>query len=74
MTILESQNREEFVRYLNRTGNTICGRHPIQLFLTILEKASTVCRTKFIRYAQSSAVTSMNDSSVSYAAAVIEQV
>ena len=70
--IIENQNRRLFDEYLHRTNNTICGRHAILLFLAILEKSSFTYRTKFVKYAQSSAVTDRNDSSVSYASAIIE--
>ena len=37
MQLIEAQNFGEFTRYLDSTGNTICGRHPIQLLLAIIE-------------------------------------
>ena len=33
MQIIESMDHGAFSAYLKRTGNTICGRHPIGVFL-----------------------------------------
>ena len=70
--IIENQNRKLFDDYLRRTNNTICGKYAISLLLAILEKSSFTYRTKFVKYTQSCAVIDRNDSSVSYASAVIE--
>jgi len=70
MSLIEAQNLEGFTGYLNETENTICGRHPIQLLLAIIELAKAQhsnIETKFVKYAQSEPVTSMRGSSVSYA-------
>ena len=71
MRILEAQDRIKFTTYLQHTGNTICGRHPIVLFLAVLEKMVLKCDLKFLKYAQSSQALSQSDSSVSYASAAI---
>lgn len=39
MDLIEAQNFTDFTRYLDETNNTICGRHPIQLLLAIIELA-----------------------------------
>eukprot|EP01041_Mallomonas_annulata_P013388 gene13388-28388_t len=72
--LIESKNRSGFVEYLERTHNTICGRNPIILLLATIEKSNLNpnIRIQFNHYAQSSAVISKNDSSVSYASAVVE--
>ena len=71
MQLIEAQGFENFTNYLDETNNTICGRHPIQLLLAIVELAKEqqqrTLETKFVRYAQSEPVTSMRGSSVSYA-------
>ena len=72
MKIIENLDGTEFQNYLSSTGNTICGRHPITLFLSIIEKTNLKYHLKFIKYAQSSSVLSANDSSVSYASAIVE--
>ncbi|KAF4725952.1 Protein memo1, partial [Perkinsus olseni] len=36
MALIEKQDFEGFKRYLQMTGNTICGRHPISVLLEIL--------------------------------------
>eukprot|EP00842_Homolaphlyctis_polyrhiza_P000767 jgi/Hompol1/1691/HPOL_001423-RA len=40
MTIIESGDSAAFDKYLKRTRNTICGRHPISLLLCALEALS----------------------------------
>ena len=70
--MIENQNRDAFEHYLIRTNNTICGRYPILLLLAVIEKSTFTCKTKFVKYAQSSSVTDKSDSSVSYASAIIE--
>jgi len=79
MDIIESLNHEAFSNYLKHTGNTICGRHPIGVFLgavNALRPRQTNGHTnglnfnlKFLNYDQSNACRSRGDSSVSYAAA-----
>ena len=111
MGIIESQQPGAFALYLKETGNTICGRHaigvwlcaitaaaepsipstsnpPINLHLSSGTEGSTASETlnedklptqmnycqglriQFIKYAQSSKVRSIADSSVSYAAGI----
>jgi len=62
---------DAFHSYLKKTGNTICGRHPIGILLNALQELKVHGpRVKFVHYAQSSKAKSVSDSSVSYAAAV----
>jgi len=72
MSLIEAKDRAGFTAYLEETNNTICGRYPIILLLATIEKSSLNVNIKFVRYAQSSAVTAKNDSSVSYASAIVE--
>ncbi|KAF8912706.1 MEMO1 family [Gymnopilus junonius] len=58
----------KFVEYLEETGNTICGRHPIGV---LLERQNIKPVLKWVRYEQSSRCHSLRDSSVSYASAYI---
>lgn len=37
-----SHSFEDFTRYLDQSENTICGRHPIQLMLAVIEEAKKV--------------------------------
>lgn len=60
-----------FHSYLKRTKNTICGRHPIAVLLNAIESAQTDFEVSFNRYAQSSPCTRLDESSVSYASAVV---
>ncbi|PVI03327.1 UPF0103-domain-containing protein [Periconia macrospinosa] len=73
MDAIESGVHDEFVRQLERTGNTVCGRHPIGVFMAAVESAGLLGegkgRFRFVRYERSSEVVSVKDSSVSYASA-----
>ncbi|KAJ1664062.1 hypothetical protein IW140_004362 [Coemansia sp. RSA 1813] len=74
-----------FAQYLEETGNTICGRHPIGVLLAAVNAlysrdqldgalAGTAAggpRLRFVKYDQSSKVQSPKDSSVSYASAYL---
>ncbi|KAI4374576.1 hypothetical protein MLD38_012557 [Melastoma candidum] len=69
MDIIETGDPDAFKRYLMEYDNTICGRHPISVFLHMTKNCSTKIKIKFLRYEQSSQCKSMRDSSVSYASA-----
>lgn len=73
MDIIESVDPAAFTAYLKETRNTICGRHPIGVLLSMLDhpthKDKFSCT--FTRYEQSSSVMVQSDSSVSYASAVV---
>uniref|UniRef100_A0A7S0L3M3 Protein MEMO1 n=1 Tax=Coccolithus braarudii TaxID=221442 RepID=A0A7S0L3M3_9EUKA len=72
MTLIEKQDAAGFAAYQQEFGNTICGRHPIALLLHILQGCTErKHELRFVRYAQSSQVRSMDDSSVSYASAIV---
>lgn len=60
-----------FADYLKETRNTICGRHAIGVWLQSVVAGSDnrEMHIEFLKYAQSSAVMSEAESSVSYAAA-----
>ena len=73
--IIGEMNSEKFDDYMKKTKNTICGRNPITIILSIIEEYQKKHQNKKITfdtagYAQSGKVKSMNDSSVSYAAGV----
>jgi len=71
-----ADSHDEFAKYLAKTKNTICGRHPIGVLLGALasiEREKGVRSTmKWVRYEQSSACLTVKDSSVSYASAWIK--
>jgi AmmeMemoRadiSam system protein B len=73
MALIEHTDLKGFIKYLNQTRNTICGRYPIQLLLACLNQLREThqIECKFTRYAQSSRVESFNQSSVSYASAFV---
>jgi MEMO1 family protein len=72
----------EFQNVLRVTGNTICGRHPIGVFMAGVEEVERIRREegksedtdgkdrfRFVRYERSNDVVSVRDSSVSYVSA-----
>jgi len=76
MKTIESLDPQAFASYLKKYGNTICGRHPIGVLLSSVDELSKnglldgeKMKLKFLKYAQSSQCTFMQDSSVSYASA-----
>ena len=73
MALVEAKDADGFAAYLEETRNTICGRHPIAVFLRALRASSAFAEreVRFVRYEQSSAAASARDSSVSYASAVV---
>lgn len=74
MDLIELQRPGAFADYFREYSNTICGRHPIAVWLNCVvansENGIEKLDVRFVRYAQSSRVRSSNDSSVSYASAV----
>ena len=75
LDIIAEMNSKKFDDYFKRTHNTICGRNPITIILSIIEQYQNNHKDKKISfdtagYAQSSKVTSMTGSAVSYAAGV----
>ena len=72
MGAVESGEHKQFVEQLEETGNTVCGRHPIGVFMAAVERAEGLHgqgRFKFVRYERSNDAVSLRDSSVSYASA-----
>lgn len=74
MRLIEAKDAKGFAAYLLQSGNTICGRNPIGVLLSAilaLGAEGFPSELRFVKYAQSSQVQSMSDSSVSYASAVL---
>ncbi|OQO12787.1 hypothetical protein B0A48_02251 [Cryoendolithus antarcticus] len=71
MATCESGSHEGWGKELRRTGNTVCGRHPIGVMLAMMEEVDVgnKGRFRFVRYERSSLVRSIGESSVSYASA-----
>jgi len=81
MCAIATGKHSEFLRVVQETGNTICGRHPIGVFMAGLEEVnraetengtganSATGRFRFMRYERSSDAESPRDSSVSYVSA-----
>lgn len=71
-TLNDSQPITAFTDYLKSTGNTICGKEPILLFLEVLKQTKIEGRWELIDYAQSNLLTSSSDHSVSYLSAIFK--
>ena len=62
MEIIERMDPQGFTAYLKQFGNTICGRHPIGVFLNMVAEIRPgltnghTMDLKFLKYAQSSQV------------------
>lgn len=71
---IELQEPGAFASYMKQTSNTICGRHPMGIWLQAVKQNKDAgvesLDIKFVKYSQSSQVLSKSDSSVSYASAV----
>lgn len=82
MKLITEKDPVAFYRYLQQSGNTICGRHPITVALFMMKYLTSASDKSnrpnkkqeheilFTKYEQSSAAKSINDSSVSYASAI----
>jgi len=70
MNLIQNHDAAGFDKYIKDTQNTICGRHPIGIYLNILRLSKLPLKTKFVKYAQSEQVKSKSGSSVSYASAI----
>ena len=77
MDAVESGSHDAFLAQLERTGNTVCGRHPIGIVLAAVQKAREAMgadagawgRFRFVRYERNTDVTRPDQSSVSYCSA-----
>ena len=75
LEIISEKDSKKFDTYIKETSNTICGRNPITIILSIIEEYQRKHKDKKISfdkagYAQSDKVMNMNGRSVSYAAGV----
>lgn len=74
MDKIAAQEPGAFAVYLKKYKNTICGRHPIGVWLHALkinnESGVEKMSLKFVQYSQSNPARSINDSSVSYASCI----
>jgi AmmeMemoRadiSam system protein B len=73
MEAIEKLDTEDWYTYLKKYKNTICGRHPIGVLLQAMKHLGSKHSLKFVHYAQSSQCTTLSDSSVSYAVAVVSK-
>lgn len=76
MRAVEGGKHAAFTEVVEKTGNTVCGRHPIGVVMAAVEVlveegrvGREEARFVFTRYAQSSKCEEVRDSSVSYASA-----
>eukprot|EP00903_Cladosiphon_okamuranus_P013283 g12383.t1 len=73
MDLIASQDAAGFHQYLAEHANTICGRHPIATFMNAINASPLRFAVEWVDYRQSTKVTSPEESSVSYASAIITQ-
>ncbi|KAF2704897.1 UPF0103-domain-containing protein [Pleomassaria siparia CBS 279.74] len=70
---VETGEHAKFLSQVERTGNTVCGRHPIGVFMAAVEASKDLGgdkgKFKFVRYDRSGLVDTLKDSSVSYCSA-----
>ncbi|RPB25787.1 hypothetical protein L211DRAFT_861125 [Terfezia boudieri ATCC MYA-4762] len=69
---IKTGRHKDFTEYLQKTRNTVCGRHPIGVVMGALEEEEgqePKGKFIFVRYEQSSKCFTLRDSSVSYASA-----
>lgn len=74
MDLIEGLKPRPFCDYMQRYNNTICGRHPIGVFLQCCDKLAERGHRmsfRFLKYSQSSQVVDAHDSSVSYASGAL---
>jgi AmmeMemoRadiSam system protein B len=78
MTAVHEGNHDGFADLIRKTGNTVCGRHPIGVMMAAVESLNQKSGEdgegrkgvfRFVRYERSSDVVSVRDSSVSYVSA-----
>lgn len=72
----EGGRHADWLSVLEKTGNTVCGRHPIGVVMTTIEELRSSGKLsgeagafKFVSYDRSSEVKKASESSVSYASA-----
>ena len=74
MEAIRTGEHKTFLRSLRKTGNTVCGRHPIGIAMAAIEQLQrdgkiVDNRFEFIQYSRSSNCVEVSDSSVSYVSA-----
>ena len=78
MDLIALQRPGAFADYLREYSNTICGRHPIAVWLNSVvankETDKEILDVRFVKYTQSDKAMSKRDFSVSYASAVARRV
>ncbi|RPA92569.1 UPF0103-domain-containing protein [Choiromyces venosus 120613-1] len=78
MSAISTGKHSEFAAYLEKTRNTVCGRHPIGVIMAAAElmfgenKGSSFGRFRYLNYAQSEELNDINGSSVSYVSGFME--
>lgn len=53
MQLIEKNDLKSFDKYMEETGNTICGEQPIRLLMSTIKQSKLGAKTQFVRYAQS---------------------
>jgi AmmeMemoRadiSam system protein B len=70
---IENKDLKGFQAYLNQTCNTICGRNPLKILLSLLGENSikNLYHSKMLKYDQSEHARTKYDSSVSYVSMLV---
>lgn len=71
MRLIEARDPAAWTDYLARTGNSICGKHPISILLQVMRSSGLPLQVQFVQYEQSSQCKNFRDSSVSYVSGVV---
>lgn len=76
MDAIETGRHCEFLQELEKTGNTVCGRHPIGVVMAAIEElrkenglGEEIGLFQFVKYDRSELIDNPRDSSVSYCSA-----
>ena len=70
MNLIQKHDFAGFEKYIHSSKNTICGRHPLFIFLKIVKHSKLKLKTKFVKYSQSEKVKEQSQTSVSYASSI----
>jgi MEMO1 family protein len=53
MALIERHDIKGFTKYIDETGNTICGENPIKVLISTVLHSRLKLNTKFVQYDQS---------------------
>ena len=71
---IQSLDLKKFQDYVEETDNTICGLHPIEVLLNLVENSGMKLKATLLNYSKSEEITSTKSNSVSYAAIAFDRI